>query len=448
MAIYKGFNIDENNVIQDGFYKGCKIILGRYPKVGDFVAINGMEYTGFVVKSRPSTCIVIDLDDDNIMELLNLETPVVIPSEEYMNILLSSLNEYVNPIRNRYVCYLEYLEDVIKSIDSLKDSILPKLNIPVCSKCGKKSFRPFVYEGKCYCSQCFDEVFTYCSRCNEMVLRDSIEVCTDGNYLCPKCSKREFILPYHHYYPEVKFFGNNKKNTVPFMGIELEVDEGGYKDSSVREVVRIMNKDNNIFMYCSRDGSLEEGFEMITQPATLEYHYSIRDLYKSVFDRLLELEYLSHDTGTCGLHIHFNRNFYEGNEEKYISNLLYLVDKFWDEMVVFSRRNSRRLNRFAKKVDFDSIGGYIVDSNRKNRHSDHYYSINISNENTIEFRMFKGTLNIDTFFATLQFVYNCILCSKEKTVEEISKMSFEELITGRLCKKYWNRRKVLKNTEE
>jgi hypothetical protein len=62
--------------------------------------------------------------------------------------------------------------------------------------------------------------------------------------------------------------------------------------------------------------------------------------------------------------------------------------------------------------------------------------------------MFRGTLNINTFIATLQFVNNCIIAAKIHTAEEIQSMTFDELITGRICKSYWKTRKDRTSTEE
>ena len=70
---------------------------------------------------------------------------------------------------------------------------------------------------------------------------------------------------------------------------------------------------------------------------------------------------------------------------------------------------------------------YYNDANKSKKEKYHYYSVNISNENTIEIRIFKGTLNIDVFFKTLEFINNCIICAKIKTIEEIDKMNFKEL---------------------
>ena len=148
--------------------------------------------------------------------------------------------------------------------------------------------------------------------------------------------------------------------------------------------------------------------------------------------------YKSHDTKTCGIHVHFNRSFYKKNDELYTSRLLYLVDKFWNQIVIFSRRNVYSMDRYALKKD-QSVKEFYK-KNQSGLHEDHYYSLNISNIDTIEFRMFKGTLKIDTFMAILEFVRNCILCAKNHTSVEIQKMDFEELLKGKYCKPYWDLR--------
>lgn len=314
------------------------------------------------------------------------------------------------------------------------------LKSPICEHCGKKIENSYSLNinGKIYCSNCYD----YCEICGIPYVKDDTNEC-----LCNMCRKRDFVLPYHKYYPKLEFLGKNKNNTVPYLGVELEVDEGGENNNKVRNLMNIMNKENKFFVYCTHDGSLNNGFEIITQPATLKYHLGLKENYEKAFNYLLKEGYLSHDTSTCGIHVHFNRDFYADNEELYVTRLLYLVDKFWNNIVKFSRRNQRRIDRYSKKVDM-GIETYYKKSNKTNNHDYHYYAINLANSNTIEFRMFKGTLNVNTFIATLQFVNNCIICAKEKSTREIQSMSFEDLITGRACKNYWKTRKDRTNTEE
>lgn len=317
-----------------------------------------------------------------------------------------------------------------------------------CSCCGTHGLFIREINGKKLCSRCYAEQVTTCSSCNETILRNEAERTREGNYLCPNCAKREKILPYHRNYPVVKFFGNNKDNKVPYLGVELEVDEGGENHSNAKKLMHKINPADTLFAYCSHDGSLNNGFEIITQPATLEYHYSIKDVYERSFQMLKSNGYLSHDTTTCGLHVHFNRNFYAENEELYISRLLFMVEKFWDELVIFARRPECRMERYSKKISPMEITEYIHRSNRSNSHDFHYYAVNLANDDTIEFRMFKGTLNASTLMATLQLVSNMILFAKEKPVEELQAMNFSELVTGTNMKRYWKRRCEISDTEE
>lgn len=295
------------------------------------------------------------------------------------------------------------------------------------------------------CLNCINNAPT-CSCCSYLFLEKDGEVTRDKRNLCPVCKQRKFVLPYHRYYPNVKFFGKvSKDNPQPYLGVELEVDEGGENNTEVAKILNILNK-NDLFAYCSHDSSLSHGFEIITQPATLTYHNSIKHIYKEVFDKLISDGYVSHDTSTCGLHIHFNRDFYADDEELYITRLLYLIDKFWDDIVRISRRNQRKMY-YTKKVDMP-VDTYVSKTNKSGNHDYHYYAINLINQETIEFRMFRGTLKVDTFLATLQFVNNCIIVAKTKSAEEIQRMSFEELITGRTLTSYWKKRKGLSDTEE
>jgi hypothetical protein len=75
----------------------------------------------------------------------------------------------------------------------------------------------------------------------------------------------------------------------------------------------------------------------------------------------------------------------------------------------------------------------------KNRNLDRYYAVNLTNRNTIEFRMFRGTMNIETFFATMELVDNIVKLCKDKTTNEIQTMNFEDLLTTDRLLKYWDR---------
>ena len=57
-----------------------------------------------------------------------------------------------------------------------------------------------------------------------------------------------------------------------------------------------------------------------------------------------------------------------------------------------------------------------------------YRAINLTHPHTVELRMFKGTLNYNTFMATLEFVRNLVDFSKESSLDKIENSVFSDII--------------------
>ena len=308
-----------------------------------------------------------------------------------------------------------------------------------CANCGGLVRRSDAYssEDGDICEYCADYHYTCCDVCGARVHNDVIHYDEDEDmYYCNECydGHETIIHSYHHSHNnETKFYGGIDNGTTLFMGIELEVDEGDDRDDTAREMYDCMPDG---FITMENDGSLDYGFENITQPATLEYHTSIRTNYEDMFQIAKDNGFRSHNTSTCGYHIHFNRSFFEDKEDECIAKLLYLVEKFWDELVKFSRRNYANLDRWAKK--YDKTPDEVVDD-MKSHNLDRYHAINLTNRKTIEFRMFRGTLKSETFFATLQLVDTIVRYVKEHTNADIQSLNFEDLLITDEMKSYWER---------
>lgn len=322
------------------------------------------------------------------------------------------------------------------------------------------------------------DIIESCRRCGSdytMTTTERTRLDEEDVNLCPECRKREYVAPYHRYAPKLDFKMTEEEKTcsslnvstestlVPdivrnntkfnkFLGTEIEVAFGGEDNRNAAEAMSYMNydKDNEFKefnIYASHDSSIDRGFELITQPMTMNRHNELRKNYENMFKWLVSKGYRAHNSNCCGLHVHFSRNYFAENngecdtttEEANISKLLYIVEKYWSEIVLFSRRNYNSLVRYAKKID-KNPKDFIADWNKTDDHEGRYYSINLTNKDTIEFRMFKGTLNINTYFATLEFVDKLTTMVKEHTIEELQRMSFEEFLTP-LALEYYNSRK-------
>jgi hypothetical protein len=238
----------------------------------------------------------------------------------------------------------------------------------------------------------------------------------------PKYIKR------HDYIPnEFKFNKTDLDNDNLFMGVELEIDGAGESDDNAKFIQEFLGEDN---CYIMHDGSLRNGLEITTHPCSINYHKSLP--YKDLFRKLVEKGYKSHDTQTCGLHIHVNRNFFGENptiQDLCITKVLYLLEKHWDNVKAIARRDSSRYaERFFMKDNESMFNLLAKAKNGSSWGSAKYQIVNLIHKNTIEFRMCKGTLKYETFIATLEFVRNLIYLCKNKPLEQIQMVTFEEII--------------------
>ena len=76
--------------------------------------------------------------------------------------------------------------------------------------------------------------------------------------------------PEYGYKPEVIFYGQGDR----FFGVELEIDGGGEYTDNAESILSIANWEQNL-IYCKHDGSLDEGFEIVTHPMSLDFQLHI-----------------------------------------------------------------------------------------------------------------------------------------------------------------------------
>lgn len=170
------------------------------------------------------------------------------------------------------------------------------------------------------------------------------------NAMINNCNKKDYIHEYNYIPEYIKHFmdGENKRTTL-LLGAEIEV--GGNnpeidlnkKESVVKKCIQIMNgseSDKEDLIYSTHDGTVQ--IELDTMPCSLEYHKSKMN-YKEMFKYLDEQGYKGHDCNTAGLHIHANRDYLgktKLQQELVISKILYIIEKFNDNICIIARRNN------------------------------------------------------------------------------------------------------------
>ena len=103
---------------------------------------------------------------------------------------------------------------------------------------------------------------------------------------------------------------------------------------------------NDQHIYIKSDGSLDDGMEIVSHPMSLNYHQNF--CWQEIMSKAVALGYRSHQTSTCGLHIHVNRTAFgmnQAEQEEVIAKILYFVEAHWNELYCFSRREENNMKR-------------------------------------------------------------------------------------------------------
>ena len=215
-----------------------------------------------------------------------------------------------------------------------------------------------------------------------------------------------------------------------YFGVELEIDGAGEYDSNADKILAIGNRDEPR-VYCKHDGSLDEGFEIVSHPATLDSHMHSFP-WEQMMNAAVSMGYRSHQATTCGLHVHISRDAFgrtEQAQEAAIARLLFFVEKHWNELLKFSRRTNRQLERWAARYGYRDTPKEMMD-HAKSYHYGRYTCVNLTNTDTVEIRIFRGTLKYNTFIATLQLVNRLCDVAIYLTDSELHAMSWSDFTAG------------------
>jgi hypothetical protein len=236
------------------------------------------------------------------------------------------------------------------------------------------------------------------------------------------------------------------------LGAEIEVagnDRDLNKEEVVKKCIQIINgsdDDSEDLIYSTKDSTVQ--IELDTMPCTLNYHKQ-RMNYKELFKYLDELGYKGHDCDSAGLHIHADRSYLGSTELKQqlvITKILYILEKFNDEICVIARRN----NNYSQFVGKEEVNKTLHKLYSKYKDYGKKVALNLQHEDTIEFRCFRSTLKYETFILTLEFVKNIIDYAKEINIEDIELIQWSDLMNtfSDELKKYYNDRLKKENKKK
>ena len=290
-------------------------------------------------------------------------------------------------------------------------------------------------EGNNYCENCAETYYEenggehnyiQCPSCEDIIHRDNgcwfsdtlyCEYCHDNNvYTCDECCleywdgdghecpEDESAIHSYSYRPSPYFFGKGQY----YLGFELEVEA---RRTSRYEGAESVQNALGAHAYMKDDGSLNDGFEVVTHPHTLSAYQT--DFNWDFISTLKSNCFRSWNTETCGLHVHVSRTAFGTGDNPWGR-----VDR---EVLILKRQahelrfmkliydNQRQVERIAGRSNnsyatFEDKGRLVHKLKSGYQNSGRYSAINTENDATLEVRVFKGSLRKERVLSALEFV--------------------------------------------
>ena len=266
-----------------------------------------------------------------------------------------------------------------------------------------------------------------------------------GFYVCEKHRKYGEVNNIHCYHSSQTLKELKTDKEVQLFGFELEVNTKERINRNLLNIYAGVVKEilGEILYDIQEDGSVSNGFEIITNPMSKEYYFS-----KNTQDRLRTLLKFLNSVGLnyndgCGLHIHTTRKPIEDLKiENYIGKLHLILETFKDEFKILSQRDNYSYCRFlSDEVSLsveDLKASSLLD---KKKNTTRYLTINNQKGATIELRLFKATTNIQILNAYMQIYMNIIDYLKKdkldkKTIKDFTKGNYARPYANSMIKEY------------
>lgn len=261
--------------------------------------------------------------------------------------------------------------------------------------------------GDAYCQNCYCENYSSCDACGCECSSDDMRSDDDGCY-CHSCYNDRHSGPIHDYgyKPRAEFRsspGELRDASTRYFGVELECEfpSDSSRGDNFDDIEHVTSSG---LWYAKSDGSLDNGCEFVSHPGTLAYWRATGFAWTT---RLADGGWRSYNTSTCGIHVHVTRAS--------------LSESDWFKLARFFRDNNELVRKMARRDPSRYAANKVNEPDsrlmakiRMEGNRDRYEALNFTNDRTVEFRIFKGTLSATAVARNLELVN--ALCEFVRTV--------------------------------
>lgn len=234
--------------------------------------------------------------------------------------------------------------------------------------------------------QYLQKYFSQCSSCNSWELKDNFifGICSACAGDFPK-DLAGYTTRAHELFDPI--IGKSKYSST-LLGVELEYEFSGNK----LETLFLLHKHLKNHAVLKRDGSLSNGVEICTRPASIDIHLGT---LKNAFEDEELMKRIKVET-TCGMHVHIDRRKMSALT---LGKLIQFMQNK-DNKTLLQLIAERSDNRFSKLA----TGLTVTSFHRGLASGDRYQGINTQNQNTAEIRIFKTPNSFKQFLKNMEFV--------------------------------------------
>lgn len=224
---------------------------------------------------------------------------------------------------------------------------------------------------------------------------------------------------------------DRERNNI-FMGLEFEM-ENVARNKYTHEIAEIFRDAYDLEqLMLKHDGSISDGFELVTQPHTLDafMHHFPWDLIREAQSQGMRGWDVGHRE--IGIHVHINRKaFYTKPEHNRRNASPHLMG-----FMTFIYKNVPSIKRIAgRNVQYGHMSEqYLEEAYRICRYGESQYrrtlAINLQNNDTVELRMFRSTMRVERVQAYLQFVEAAVRYTQTDRVSKMrDRFNFRQFAT-------------------
>ena len=259
-----------------------------------------------------------------------------------------------------------------------------------------------------WCSRCASNTRVWeCPSCHVLSLDNANTSTRFDGRRCPACTPANApdIFGRLLNYSDRSIGSVPPKDTSSVLfGIEVEVHvtQNQSRDTAISELHRLVGPG---YYVTKPDGSVANGFEIVTRPDSMDTH---REEWYQIFEAIERSSFLksylrSCDSprACCGIHCHVDKSML-GQLQLAKLNMFVNHPNNRAFMVKVAGRDSNSYTSFQDSVTIKD-GARLKISTSPQR----YVALNVC-RNTVEFRMFRGTLNPKDFYRNLDFLESVV----------------------------------------